>query len=138
MFVLLHSKEFSMFVLSPSLAYRIILFGFVCMYMVLPASFDFLERGLVASLVMFTFSMLLPSVTVKYYEPEGWVMWLDIALSWIMLMSYTMVLILIVSEGLNLNTFFVSAVGLSFAAYCAGCWYGFCALFNDDLFRSSS
>ncbi len=127
-----------MFILNPSLECRIAIFGFALIHLILPGNLDFLERGFVASLVISIFFWQLPAITIKGFQPEGWLMWLDIVLSWIMLMSYAMVLSLIVIEGLNLNTFVASTIGLSFAAYCAVSWYGFCALLEDDLFRSSS
>lgn len=121
-----------MFIFNPSLECRIALFGFVLIHLILPGNLDFLERGFVASLVVSVFFWQLPSVTIKGYQPEGWLMWLDIALSWIMLLSYSMVLVFIVSEGLNLGTFFVSVLALSFAGFCASMWYGFIYVLNDE------
>ena len=127
-----------MFILNPSLGWRIALFGVVFIHVILPGNLDFLERGFVSSLVMFVFFCRLPSVTIKGYEPDGWLMWLDVALSWVMLIAYAMVGGFIASEGLSLETFLMSALALSFAAYCAISWYVYLRILNDEGFRSEA
>ena len=122
-----------MFILSPSLQWRIGIFIYVFMLMVLPKSLGYLERSLLALFVVAAFFLLLRPVNFAGYQPDGWLMWLDITLSWLLLWSYIIGLVAItISDGhwvaylIALALFLAAAVATIF-------WYGLKELVADDV-----
>ena len=125
-----------MFILSQSLQFRIALFLYATVLLLLPVSLNLLDRSTFALMVVVLFFQLLPHASgYTDMEVEGWVMWLDALLSYIMLVTYASSLFLVwYSEGAWWG-YLLSGVLVLFGIYSTLCWYGFKALFADELLR---
>ncbi len=127
-----------MYILNSSLKWRIAVFGYVLVLMLLPAEVDFLMRSTLAVASTIMFFWLLPSVSYEGFEAEGWMMWLDFALSWVLLWAYALTLLLIAFAGITWWSVLVSLLILGAAAYSSLCWFGLRTMLEDDLLRSSA
>ena len=77
-----------MFILSPSLQWRIAIFVFGVMLMIMPDSLRLIARCLMAIFVVLALFWLLRPVSFVSYQPEDWLMWVDIGLAWPLLVAY--------------------------------------------------
>ena len=125
-----------MFILSPSFQWRIAIFGFGLMLMILPDSLRFIARGVMSVFVVLTFFWLLRPVSVVSYRPEDWLGWIDTLLSWPLLWLYAIGFGLIAATGGAWWSYLVTGVVLLVAAGAVALWIGLCEMLDDDLVRS--
>lgn len=118
-------QEPAMFVLSPSLQWRIAIFGLGLMLMILPDSLRLIARGLMALSVIAALFWLLRPVSSVSYQPEDWLMWVDIALSWPMLLAYALSFGLIGLFQGEWWSYLAASMLIASTAVVSLCWYGF-------------
>lgn len=125
-----------MFVLSQSLQLRIAFFLYTAVLLLLPESLNLLDRSAFSLIVVVLFFHLLPTVpghdTMVVY---GWVMWLDAALSHIMLWAYVFCGALLWFTDASFWSLLASVLLLALGFVATISWYGFKALFADELLR---
>lgn len=122
-----------MFILSQSLQWRIGIFIYGFMLIVLPGSFDYLERSLAALSTVAAFFLLLRPMDFAGYQPDGWLMWLDIALSWLLLWSYIIGFGVITISGGHWVAYVIALALFLAAAGATIFWYGLREIVADDV-----
>lgn len=127
-----------MFILSPSLHWRIAVFGCGLMLMILPDSLRFIARGLMAIFIVLTFFWLLRPISVAGYKPDDWLRMIDICLSWSLLVVYAVCFGLIAVTGGAWWSYLIAVLVLSVVAIGVALWTGLCEMLDDDLLRTGT
>lgn len=127
-----------MFILTPSLQWRIAIFCFGVTLMIVPDSLRFIARGVMALSVVAALFWLLRPISDVSYQPEDWLRWIDTCLSWSLLLVYAGCFGLIAISGGAWWSYLITTFVLSAIAVAMVLWTCVWDMLGDDLVKSST